>query len=67
MKPRYAPDHVDLAVGEVDQLQHPVDQGVAEGDQGVAAADGDAIEKVLEEHGTPVQWFRENGASNRMV
>ena len=48
-------DHVDLAMGEVDQLQHPVHQGIAEGDQGVAAADGDAVEEMLKEHGTPVK------------
>ncbi len=38
-------DHVDLAVGKVDQLDDPVDHGVAEGDQRVDAAPGEPAEE----------------------
>ena len=38
----------DVAVGEVDELQDAVDEGVAQGDQRVEAADGDAVDQGLE-------------------
>ena len=41
-------DHEDVAVGEVDQLQHAVDHGVAEGDERVDRAQRDAVDDVLE-------------------
>src|SRR5205807_208656 len=37
------PDHEQVAVGEVDQLDDPVDEGVAERDQPVPATDGLAL------------------------
>ncbi len=43
------PDHVQVAVGEVQQLQHAVDHRVAERDQGVQAALGDPVHQFLEE------------------
>lgn len=42
-KAQIGADHVNLAMGEVDQFQHPVDKGVPQGDQGIAAADGDTV------------------------
>ena len=45
---RHRADHVDLAVSEVDQLEHAVHHRVAERDQGVDAAPGDPIEELLE-------------------
>ena len=47
------PQHVDLAVGEVDQLDHPVDHGVSHGDQGVDASDGQAVYELLYEQWVP--------------
>ena len=43
------PDHEDVAVGEVQQLEHAVDERVAEGDQRVRAALGQAVERQLRE------------------
>jgi hypothetical protein len=45
-------DHEDVAVGEVDEAQHAVDHGVAEGDQGVDRAKGQAIEELLQSSST---------------
>ena len=47
--PEIRPQHVDLAVGEVDQLEYPVDHGVAERDQRVDAPARQAAEEQLEE------------------
>ncbi len=40
-------DGDDLAVGEVDELKHTVNHGIAQGDGGVDEADGDAIHQHL--------------------
>ena len=45
--------HVDLAVGEVDQLDDPIDHGVAQGDQGIHAAERQAVNQLLDEHISP--------------
>ena len=42
-------DHEDFAVGEVDELDDPVDHRVAQRDQGVDAADRQRIEELLGE------------------
>jgi hypothetical protein len=44
-------DHVNFAVGEVDQLEHPVDERIPQRNERIAATDGDAVEEVLEEWG----------------
>src|SRR5262245_28318826 len=41
--------HHHVAVGEVDELQHPVDHRVAQGHQGVDGAGGDPVDEVLRE------------------
>ena len=43
------PHHVDIAVGEIDELDDAVDHGVAQRDEGKIGADGQAIEELLEE------------------
>ena len=43
------PDHVQVAVREVEQLQHAVDHRVAQRDQRVERAGGDAVDQLLEE------------------
>ena len=43
------PDHVQVPVGEVEQLQYPVDHGEAERDQCVERARGDAVHQFLQE------------------
>ena len=42
------PEHVDIAVGEVDQAQHAVHHRVAEGDEGVDGAERQAVDELLE-------------------
>ena len=41
------PDHVNLAMGEIDHAEDAVDHGVAEGDEGVDAAHGQAVLELL--------------------
>ena len=48
-KQRVAPHHDKVAVGEVDQLDDPVDHGVAQGDQRVDAAQAQARDQKLDE------------------
>src|SRR5262249_11818427 len=43
--------HVDVAVGEVQQLQNPVDHRVAERDQRIQAPEDDPVPKKLERPG----------------
>ena len=43
------PDHEDIAVGEVDQQQHAVDHGIAQGDEGIKAAPLQGVDEVLQE------------------
>ena len=45
------PDHVHVAVREVQQLQDPVDHRVAQRDQGIDAAQDDPVHAQLEEEG----------------
>ena len=47
----HAAEHEHVAVGEVDQLEDAVDEGVPEGDEGVDAAGRDADQEDLEEVG----------------
>ena len=47
------PDHEDVAVGEVQELQDAVDERVAEGDERVGAPGGQPVERQLRE-GVPV-------------
>jgi hypothetical protein len=42
-------DHVDVAVREVEQLQDPVDERIAERDQRIDAAEDDPVDRELEE------------------
>ncbi|MND78935.1 hypothetical protein D3C80_706560 [compost metagenome] len=42
-------NHVHLAVGEVDHSNDAVDHRIADGDQGIRAANGQAINQLLEE------------------
>ena len=39
-------DHEDVAVGEVDELDDPVDHRVAEGDEGVDRADRQGVDEL---------------------
>ena len=39
--------HEDIAVGEIDQAENAVDQGIADGDQRIGAAKGDPGEALL--------------------
>src|SRR6476661_7125450 len=48
-EPDEGPDHEDVAVGEVQELEDTVDEGVAKRDQRVRAALGQAIERELRE------------------
>ena len=40
--------HEDVAVGKVDQQEHPVDQGITQGDQGVKTSPLQGIQEILE-------------------
>ena len=44
-----APHHHDVAVGEVDEPDDPVDHGVADGDEPVEAPQGHPVDHLLEE------------------
>ena len=46
-EPHKRPGHEDLAMGEVDQGDDPVDHGVAQGDECVGGAKGDAVDELL--------------------
>ena len=51
--------HEHLAVREVDQLQHAVDERVAEGDQRVHRSAGQSEQQIVQEFGqerTPLGW-----------
>ena len=41
-------DHVDVAVGEVDELDNSVNHGVAKGDEGVNTAQRQAVDHLLQ-------------------
>ncbi len=41
--------HQQVAVGKIDQPQDAVHQGVADGDEGIETAQGQAVDKLLEE------------------
>src|SRR5678815_3700165 len=43
------PQHVELAVGEVDHAHDAEDQGEADAHEGVAAPDDEAVDDVLDE------------------
>ena len=43
-------DHVDVAVGEVDELDDAVDHGVAQGHQRINAAQRHAVDQLLKEN-----------------
>src|SRR5690606_7401733 len=45
------PQHEDLGVREVDELQHAVDHRVAQRDEGVDRTQGKTVDEVLEELG----------------
>jgi hypothetical protein len=47
-------DHEDIRVREVDEPQHAINHRVAEGDESVDRAEGETVEKLLEE-------FRQKG------
>ena len=47
LDPDEGADHEDLAVGEVDELQHPINHRVAEGDQGVHEPQDEAVQNHL--------------------
>ncbi len=40
--------HEDFAVGEVNQLEDPVDHRVAEGEEGIDAAGGQSVDGLIE-------------------
>ena len=40
-------DHEDIAMGEVDQAQHPVNQGVAQGDESIKAPPLQGVQNIL--------------------
>lgn len=46
---REGPQHVNLAVGKVDEPDDAVDQSIAQSDKGIDAAPGEAAEKKLYE------------------
>src|SRR3989304_2260002 len=50
--PDERPEHEDLAVGHVDDVQHAEDEGVPQGDDGVDAPQGDAVDQLLGKHET---------------
>ncbi len=43
------PDHENVAMGEVDEAQHSVDHGVAERDKRIDAAEGNAVNDLLQQ------------------
>jgi hypothetical protein len=51
-------DHEHVAVGEVDQLDDPVDERVADGDQRPDGAVGDALDEVVAQVGEVVRGGR---------
>ena len=61
------PDHEHVAVGEIEELQDPVDERVAERDQGVDAAQREAVDRELDEgvHGCRVSLFPCKRAARR--
>src|SRR5712692_5386875 len=63
LDPDECPDDEDLRVGEVDELEHAVHHGVAEGDQRVHEAEDDAVEQNLREDVD--QELKVNGWSDR--
>ncbi len=42
-------DHIDVAVGEVDEAEHTVDHGVSDGNEGEDSAPGETVDELLEE------------------
>jgi len=48
--PQVRTEGEEVAVGEVDQLQHPVHHGVAQGDQGVERADGQPVDDLFQDN-----------------
>lgn len=47
LHPGHGPDHEDLGVGEVDELQDAIDHGVPQGDHGVDEAQDEAVKEHL--------------------
>jgi len=43
-------DHEDLAVGQVEQVQHAEDERVTDRDQGIGAAEHQPVDELLGEH-----------------
>src|SRR3990167_8328804 len=50
LRPDKSPDHKNLAVGEVDEFQHSVDHGIAQGDERVHEAQNNAIDEDLKKY-----------------
>jgi len=38
--------HQDIAVGEIDEAQHPIDHGIAEGDERIHTAPGQPLDEI---------------------
>lgn len=51
LHPHHGPDHEDLRVGEVDELQNPVHHGVPQGHHGVDEAKDEAVKDDLGQGG----------------
>jgi hypothetical protein len=47
VKSRKRADHEDVAVREVDEPQHAIDERVADGDERIHRADGKAVDELL--------------------
>ena len=62
------PDHVNLAMGEIDHAEDAVDHGVAEGDKPIDSAKRNAVDHLLQEvrHRSAPVW-RPAGASPSRV
>ena len=52
-------NHVNVAVGKVEQLENAIDHGIAEGDEGVDAAQGQAVDQGLGEEVEEVGHWQE--------
>ena len=57
------PEHEDLPVGHVDDVEHSEDERVSQRHDGVDAAQRDAVDQLLEEHARLRRFARISGRS----
>jgi hypothetical protein len=46
-EPYISAHHIDIAVGEVNKFENPIDHGIAHGDEGIDASYLNAVDKLL--------------------